>query len=262
MSAIVTQSLFEPELKQPSSWRSYVTSGIVHSLVFVALLVITFPAVQQIQKPEEHVVLIAPRLSEYRPKLVAPRLVETPKLIARQEVRPKPLPIIKLPVVRPVQVKQQLIAAAPEIKVVPPVTPYKPLPEQPKLDLPAPKPEIHTGIFEKADAAKGPPAPKPVKTGGFGDPNGVPSSANSHAGLQMARVGSFDMPAGSGNSGGGGHAIERRREDWGIRQLGFRGRWLPAVPAAVAWCGRAVLAIRVSAICKTCRFGRNPPSPR
>jgi TonB family protein len=216
MSGIVTQSLFEPELKQPPSWRSYVTSGVVHSLIFVGLLVITFPAVQQIQKPEEHVVLIAPRLPEYSPKLVAPRRVETPKLVARQEIRPKPLPIIKPPVVRPVQVKQQLIAAAPEIKVAPPVTPYKPLPEQPKIDLPAPKPEIHTGIFEKADAAKGPPAPKPVKTGGFGDPNGVPASANSHPGLQVARVGSFDMPAGSGNSGGGGHAISG-----GVKTGGF-----------------------------------------
>ena len=55
-----------------------------------------------------------------------------------------------------------------------------------------------------------------MKTGGFGDPNGVPSSVNSHPGLQMAKVGSFDMPVGSGNSGGGGHAISG-----GVKTGGF-----------------------------------------
>ena len=114
-------------------------------------------------------------------------------------------------------VRHPVIAAAPEVKVEPPITPSKQLNEQPKIDLPAPKPEIHTNIFQKADAVKGPPAPKPVKTGGFGDPNGVQASANSHAGLQVARVGSFDLPAGSGHAGGGGHLMS----GGGVKTGGF-----------------------------------------
>ena len=158
MSRIVTQSLFEPELKQPFSWRSYVTSGVVHSLVFVGLLVITFPAVQQIQKPEEHVMLIAPRLPPYQPKLIAPHRVETPKLVARQEIRPKPLPIIKPPTVR-AQVKQQLIAAAPEIKVVPPVTPLSRYRNNRKLIFPHRNPRFTQVSLKRLTRLK---VPKPL----------------------------------------------------------------------------------------------------
>ncbi|MBV9503070.1 MAG: TonB family protein [Acidobacteriaceae bacterium] len=216
MPRIVTHSLFEPELRQSSSWRSYLTSGFVHGLVGLGLLVITFPQVRRIhEKPEA--VLIAPQLPEYQPKLVAPaRHAETSTIVPERIVpereihakpgpvsKPKPLPILTAPIVKPVPMKEPLMAAAPEVKVKPPITPYKPLPEQPKIDPPAP--QVRTGVFGIADSAKGPPALKPVKTGGFGDPNGVPRSADPHPGLQMARVGSFDLPAGSGNAGAGGH---------------------------------------------------------
>jgi TonB family protein len=210
MSRVVTQSLFEPEMRQSSSWRSYLTSGVVHCLVCLGLLVITFPQVRRIHEKPERAVLIAPQLPEYQPKLVAPvRDVEAPNREIQPRpvpvLKPRPRPVFKAPVVKPLPVKQPLLASAPELKVAPPVAASKSLPEQPKIDLPAPKPEVRTGVFEIADSAKGPAAPKPVKTGGFGDPNGVPAQANSRPGLQVARVGSFDMPTGSGTAGGGGH---------------------------------------------------------
>ncbi len=211
MPRIVTQSLFKPELRQSSSWRSYLTSGFVHGLVVLGLLVITFPQVRRIhEKPEA--VLIAPKLPEYQPKLVRPtRQVQAQEAVLNRKIQLRPVPISKPPVkqvfkpptIKPVPVKEPLIAAAPEVQASPRVPAYKPLPEQPKIDLPPPK--VRTGVLETADSAKGPAPPKPVKTGGFGDPNGVPASANPRPGLQVARVGSFDMPAGSGNAGGGGH---------------------------------------------------------
>ena len=56
-----------------------------------------------------------------------------------------------------------------------------------------------------------------LKVGGFGDPNGVAPSADSRpSAMMMAKVGSFDMPAGEGNGGGGGHSAAG-----GVRQTAF-----------------------------------------
>ncbi len=114
------------------------------------------------------------------------------------------------------EVKPRLMAAAPEIKnITPAVTPHI-LPE-PKIEAPAPKPEIHTGSFQSVDAAKAAPTPKVLKVGGFGDPNGVvPSPDSRPSAMMMAKVGSFDMPAGEGNAGGGGHGAAG-----GVRQTAF-----------------------------------------
>jgi TonB family protein len=76
---------------------------------------------------------------------------------------------------------------------------------------------VKTGVFNSKELAKGPKVPHEVKTGGFGDPNGVPSSADARpAHLVMARLGGFDMPNGDGHGGGGGHA-----QNGGVKAAGF-----------------------------------------
>ncbi len=151
--------------------------------------------------PRERVTLLAPPLPEYKPKpIVHPHI--QPPVVAKVEVPRKRLPEIKPPVVKPPEIKQPLIAAAPVIRDVP-VTP-KPLPE-PKIEAPAPKPEIHTGVFETTERAKGPQMDKQLKLGGFGDPRGVPASPTSHqSSLTMAKLGSFDLPEGGGKGGANG----------------------------------------------------------
>lgn len=47
-------------------------------------------------------------------------------------------------------------------------------------------------------------APKNVQTGGFGDPNGVPSSVSHGGPVNIAQVGSFDLPSGPGYGNGTG----------------------------------------------------------
>ena len=49
-------------------------------------------------------------------------------------------------------------------------------------------------------------APQKVQTGGFGDPNGVPSSENRGRAVNIAQLGSFDLPAGPGYGNGTGGA--------------------------------------------------------
>jgi TonB family protein len=49
-------------------------------------------------------------------------------------------------------------------------------------------------------------APQKVQTGGLGDPNGVPARDNPGHAVTIARLGSFDMPAGPGEGNGTGGA--------------------------------------------------------
>ena len=211
-SSVLSQSLFNTAYVPSPTWRSYLTSGIIHGAIVLALLLITFPALER--EVEEHrvdnVTLIAPRIAEDHPKVVRPHVVELVKNQPRR-LPPPPKPVN----VKPVTVPPPVIAAAPEVKA-PPVTPVQPLPDL-KPEPPAPKPQIHTGSFQAAEAAKAPLTPKVTKVGGFGDPNGVLPSADSRpSSLTMARVGSFDLPVGDGHSGGGG-----RGTSGGVRPTSF-----------------------------------------
>ncbi len=53
-------------------------------------------------------------------------------------------------------------------------------------------------------------APSKVQTGGFGDPNGVAVNAHGSNKSNIAAVGSFDLPTGSGNGNGTGGASGAR----------------------------------------------------
>lgn len=65
---------------------------------------------------------------------------------------------------------------------------------------------IHTGEFgSSATPTVNAPIQK-VQTGGFGDPNGLPGTGKEGAHLQAAKLGSFEMPQGTGTGNGTGGA--------------------------------------------------------
>ena len=80
--------------------------------------------------------------------------------------------------------------------------------KRPVIDIPPPKmPKelVKTNVFTTGSSA--PPtiarAPEKVQTGGFGDPNGIPSNnSQSKAAVNIAKVGSFDLPNGGGSGNG------------------------------------------------------------
>ena len=191
-----------------SSWRSHLTSGVVHIAVITLLFAVTFPFIHEVERARhiDNVTLIAPRTPAYQPKISPRAHIKLPQVIAKNEIRPKPVPVIKPVEVRPVPTKPLVVAAAPEVRAVVPVSSPHVIAE-PKFDVPAPKPEVHTGSFESASAAKAPQTQKTFKVGGFGDPNGATASPDSRPSASMlAKVGSFDMPQGAGNAGGGGRS--------------------------------------------------------
>jgi TonB family protein len=74
-----------------------------------------------------------------------------------------------------------------------------------------PRPPVKTNVFSTGSSATPTlaAAPQKVQTGGFGDPNGVPSTQNHGHAVTIARAGSFDMPSGPGygNGTGGSHGV-------------------------------------------------------
>jgi TonB family protein len=67
---------------------------------------------------------------------------------------------------------------------------------------------VQTDVFAGSSAAPTLPkmAASKVQTGGFGDPNGVPANPGATGKANIATVGSFDLPAGSGYGNGTGGA--------------------------------------------------------
>jgi TonB family protein len=74
-----------------------------------------------------------------------------------------------------------------------------------------PRPPVKTNVFSAGSSATPTlaAAPQKVQTGGFGDPNGIPSTQNHDHAVTIARAGSFDMPSGPGygNGTGGSHGV-------------------------------------------------------
>lgn len=190
-------------------WNRFAASLVINVGLVVALVLVPIAARQTIRQTVTHEIsIVYPRTAlpvpspiihaqklPFRPNKVQVPLPEP--VIARRPLPPAPQP-------RPKEFDAPKIEA-PKIEA-------SRLPV-PKFEIPAPpapapaRPSVHTDVFAAATPAPaGPKSPdRSVKVGGFGDPNGVPASADaSRKGLLVARVGSFDLPQAAGNAGGGG----------------------------------------------------------
>lgn len=97
-----------------------------------------------------------------------------------------------------------------------------------KLDLPPsqgpviPKQIVRTNVFSTGSSAPQTieRAPEKVQTGGFGDPNGVPTKSTQTRAVNIAQAGGFDMPTGPGYGNGTGGAKGARGV---VASTGFGG---------------------------------------
>jgi TonB family protein len=143
-------------------------------------------------------------------------LVETPPPV---NLKPAPVRMIPAPVtahletpspaalripadVRP-KIEQVDVPVAPKVNVAS----TQPPPLQPATPV-IPRQLVKTNVFstgssETPTIAR---APQQVQTGGFGDPNGVPARENNGKPVTIARLGSYDLPAGPGYGNGTGGA--------------------------------------------------------
>jgi TonB family protein len=229
MNTESSRSLFSSDVTSaPTSWRGYATSAIVHTVVAVLIFMIhaalTTP---EIERPTNRTTLTKTLLAPYRPKPIrAPKVAVPPPQVAKVRIPPKPK-VVPPPVVAPPPAPKPVVEAHREAPKEPvPAKPVevasaKPLPaahiEQPRPQEPAPiaKPQIRTGVFGSGDSSNKSQAAKQVKMGGFGDPSGVQPSKEDKGPTLLAKVGSFDLPPGAGQGGGGQKATAIRQGVFG-----------------------------------------------
>jgi TonB family protein len=183
-------------------WQKFVFSYGVQSLV------LTFVVVAAIAHPE---ILDMP-LRDYH--FIS--LVSTPPPPPQ-----KPAPVRNFPAPKVAEV----VAPRPEAlrvpkELLPPKKIEVPEVQAPKVELAAkldpipdtkpaiPKQLVRTNVFSTGSSATPTmaAAPQKVQTGGLGDPNGLPARDSNGRPITIAKLGSFDMPAGPGYGNGTGGA--------------------------------------------------------
>lgn len=168
--------------------------------IFAALPVAVTTQQTEIKKRYDTTLLAPPTLTE-APLPPVPKVILPPKpQLDRQLALPLPTPAPEPPVMAEIR--------KPDLPV-PVAQPRVELPAQPgPLGPPAPKATVKTNVFSAGSSA--PPTvnlpARDVQTGGFGDPNGIAAEAIPGKQGNMARVGSFDLPAGPGYGNGTGGA--------------------------------------------------------
>jgi TonB family protein len=192
---------------------AFSTSVVVH-IVLITVLVLIPLIFTETMKVKYDVVLIAPPMPEKKVLEVTPYRQPKPKPVERP-----PEKIVAPPPVKPLlaEIKKPEPPKLAEVKLPEVIEREreKPLP-LPKNSLPVSeleaakplKPELKTNVFStgsSAEATVNLPANK-VQTGGFGDPNGVRGEGRPDKPVNIASLGSFDLPTGPGAGNGTGGA--------------------------------------------------------
>jgi TonB family protein len=136
--------------------------------------------------------------------------IEAP-IIQAWKPQPPPKPVVKRVVVKEIPKPVPVVVPKPQIfnpVITAPVTKRAVVrktvaPEEVAKAFPDPNPPLSMGS-SAVPTLKRP--REAVQTGGFGDPNGVPANNNTSRNVNIAQMGSFDMPAGPGQGNGTGGA--------------------------------------------------------
>jgi TonB family protein len=137
------------------------------------------------------------------------QLVSTPVPVNHQfqPVRPLPKPVFVAQVDAPNALR--LPARQPKLEeALPPAVRIAPrkIDALPPNSAPVVPKVVATNVFSTGSSAA-PTTTRPVsqvQTGGFGDPNGLPAKANQAKAVNVAALGSFDLPSGGGHGNGSG----------------------------------------------------------
>ena len=190
-----------PETRTP--WTEFVFSTGAQALV-VAFLVwvrLLYPAV--VSSPEHtfrSVQLVStPVPVNHEPQPVRP--LPKPAFVAQLD---PPAIVLHLPAAQPKAPAKVEDDPVPTVSITPKKPDPLPLNNQPVI----PKEAVKTNVFSTGSSAAPTTAraPSQVQTGGFGDPNGVPAKASQGKAVNIAALGSFDLPSGPGYGNGTGGA--------------------------------------------------------
>jgi TonB family protein len=195
-----------PQARRP--WREFVFSFGTQGLAIAVFVCVPLLHPELLRPPTHDYHVVVGLVPTPAPVNHAPQplrvLPQKTVLVARLDPPPTAL---RLPAAQP-KPKRAEDAPAPEVSIAP-----KKLDSLPPTAGPIiPKQLVRTNTFSTGSSAPQTiaRAPQQVQTGGFGDPNGVPAKANEGKAVNIAALGSFDMPSGvgSGNGTGGANGVK------------------------------------------------------
>src|SRR6266446_2989009 len=201
-SSASQETLFSLLPKTRTPWTEFVFSTGTQALA-IALLAwvrLLHPAVFS---PQEHIyhsmgILTPPVPVNHQPQ---PASKFKPVVVANLD---PPANALRLPAPQPKARVKVEDAPAPTVSIAPRKLDALPLNSAPVI----PKQAVKTNVFSTGSSAT--PtiarAPSQVQTGGFGDPNGIPAKGNPGKAVNIAALGSFDLPSGPGYGNGTGGA--------------------------------------------------------
>jgi TonB family protein len=206
-------NLFSPLPRWKTPWSEFVLSYGTQAVV-IGILVwipVLHPEILESPKKDYHAIELVPTPV---PVNHTPQRQLKPVLVA--ELDPPPA-ALRLPAPQPLPKPKVEDAPAPEVKIA-----AKKLDPLPPTAAVIPKQIVRTNVFSTGSSAPQTieRAPDKVQTGGFGDPNGVPSKTTQTRAVNIAQAGGFDMPTGPGYGNGTGGAKGARGV---VASTGFGG---------------------------------------
>ena len=195
-SAVPQGDLFSllPERRPP--WIEFTFSAGTQALLVALFLWVRMLHPEVLSTPE-HDYRVVTLVSTPVPVNHQPQPLQKPIVVARAESRPD---VLHVPAPEPKPRVEDV--PAPTVKMA-----SKKLDPLPPANKPViPRQLVKTNVFSTGSSAAPTiaKAPSQVQTGGFGDPNGVPARANDGKPVNIAQLGSFDLPAGGGYGNGTG----------------------------------------------------------
>jgi TonB family protein len=203
MSSSASQEpLFSLLPKTRTPWTEFVFSSGAQALAiaFLVWVRLLHPAVFS---PAEHVYRSMGIVTTPVPVNHQPQPPSHLKPVVVAELVP-PVNALRLPAPQPKATVKLEDDPAPKVSITAKKLDPLPLASTPVI----PKQAVKINVFSTGSSATPTTAraPSQVQTGGFGDPNGVPAKAGQGKPVNIAALGSFDLPSGAGYGNGTGGA--------------------------------------------------------
>jgi TonB family protein len=188
-----------PKTRTPWSEFAFSTGGQILAVAFLVWVRLLYPTVVS---PPEHSFRSVELVSTPVPVNHQPQpLPQKPVLVANLD---PPTNALRLPAPQPKATVKVEDTPVPTVNITPQKLEPLPLNSAPVI----PKQAVKTNVFSTGSSAT--PtlarAASQVQTGGFGDPNGLPAKAGQGKAVNIAALGSFDLPSGAGHGNGTGGA--------------------------------------------------------
>jgi TonB family protein len=195
-SSVSQETLFSLLPRTRTPWTEFVFSTATQAVVIVLLAWVRLlhPAVFS---PPEHTYHVIGVVSTPVPVNHQPQPLSQfkPLVVANLDSN-----ALRLPAPQPKAAVKVADDPAPTVAIAPKQLDPLPLNTAPVI----PKQAVKTNVFSSGSSAA--PtlarAPSQVQTGGFGDPNGIPAKGSPGKAVNIAAMGSFDLPSGPGSGNG------------------------------------------------------------